>query len=62
MNYPIKCPHCWLVIDSMDSYADSKQDLRYHIKYKHPGEDVDEADNVGNRSNGGSGSSVHPAH
>jgi len=42
MNYPIKCPYCIITVDSMDSYADSKQDLRYHIQYRHPGEDYDD--------------------
>jgi hypothetical protein len=61
MNYPIKCPHCWLVIDSMDSYADTKQDLRYHILYKHPGEDVDsETNHVGDRNNSDSSDRVYP--
>jgi hypothetical protein len=37
----------------MDSYADSKQDLRYHIQYKHPGENYEDAsDNAGDSNSG----------
>lgn len=36
MNYPISCPHCNLIVDSMDSLADTKADLEYHIEVKHP--------------------------
>lgn len=36
MNYPIKCPNCEITIDSHDSYADSKAELRAHIERNHP--------------------------
>lgn len=39
MNWPVTCPHCGAEIDSMDSYADSRADLREHIKREHPEED-----------------------
>lgn len=36
MDYPITCPYCGQVIDSHDSYADSKSELVAHIEKKHP--------------------------
>lgn len=36
MRYPIRCPHCTVVVDSMDSVADSQAELDDHIKRKHP--------------------------
>lgn len=53
MKYPVKCPHCTDMFDSMDSVADSMADLRRHIENVHPGEDIPEVwfttDDHGNR-------------
>lgn len=58
MNYPIQCPFCPIIVDSMDSYADSKQDLRYHITYRHPGEDEGAPDRLGSDSDSGTGTAL----
>lgn len=38
-NWGIKCPHCGEVINSNNSYADTKIELRIHIEMRHPDED-----------------------
>lgn len=35
MAWDIKCPICREVIDSHDSLADTKADLRYHLRTQH---------------------------
>lgn len=35
-SYPIQCPHCPRVIDSMDSMADSRAELDHHLLVRHP--------------------------
>lgn len=39
-NYPISCPYCDVVVDSMDSVSDSQSDLDYHILVRHPNADI----------------------
>lgn len=34
-SYPIPCPHCYRVVDSMDSMADSRSELEHHILVRH---------------------------
>lgn len=34
----IKCPSCEKIIDSYDSYSDTKADMRDHYAVMHPGE------------------------
>lgn len=46
MNHPVNCPYCSLVFESLLSYSDSRASLRYHIVYKHPGENEDASDDV----------------
>lgn len=35
-SYPIQCPHCPRVVDSLDSMADSRADLDHHLAVRHP--------------------------
>lgn len=37
-SYPLTCPHCPTVVDSMDSMADSRAELDEHLLAKHPDE------------------------
>lgn len=34
-SYPLPCPHCGKVIDSMDSMADTRADLDTHLLTQH---------------------------
>lgn len=36
ISYPLTCPHCGKVIDSMDSIADTRADLDCHLLVRHP--------------------------
>jgi hypothetical protein len=36
ISYPYPCPHCDHVADSMDSNADSKVELDWHMQRAHP--------------------------
>jgi hypothetical protein len=35
-SYPLPCPHCGKVIDSLDSMADTRADLDLHLLRHHP--------------------------
>lgn len=35
-SYPIACPHCGKIIDSLDSMADSRAELDRHLMAQHP--------------------------
>lgn len=35
-SYPLSCPHCGRVIDSMDSMADTRSELDDHLMRRHP--------------------------
>ena len=36
VSYPLPCPHCGAVIDSMDSMSDTRADLDAHLLRRHP--------------------------
>lgn len=36
MSYPVPCPHCDHVADSMDSMSDSRAELDAHLLSRHP--------------------------
>lgn len=35
ISYPIPCPHCDRIVDSMDSMADSRSELDDHLLARH---------------------------
>ena len=35
-SYPLPCPHCGKVIDSMDSVSDTRAELDHHLLVRHP--------------------------
>ena len=35
-SYPLPCPYCERVVDSMDSMSDSRAELDHHLLVKHP--------------------------
>jgi len=46
--WAVDCPVCGTSIDSHDSYADSKADLKDHISLKHPNVDLSDIDRLRN--------------
>jgi hypothetical protein len=46
--WAVDCPVCGTSIDSHDSYADSKADLKDHISLKHPNVDLSGIDRLRN--------------